>query len=107
MAKDLQQLPGSPGETLYVVPARHNSVYFVLQTQTSSPRGYRFKQLPLAETDWSVHSRVLLLKPPAWDASDQQLISPEVLIQWRAVLQQAGFQAERELPTMVLYQRAP
>jgi hypothetical protein len=107
VAKDLQQLPGSPGETLYVVPARHNSVYFVLQTQTSSPRGYRFEQLPLAETDWSVHSNVLLLKPPAWDASDQQLISPEVLVQWRAALQQAGFKAERELPTMVLYQRAP
>ena len=107
VAKDLQQLPVSPGETLYVVPARHNSVYFVLQTQTSSPRGYRFEQLPLAKTDWSVHSRVLLLKPPAWDASDQQVISPEVLVQWRAALQQAGFQAERELPTMVLYQRAP
>ena len=107
VAKDLQQLPSSPGETLYVVPARHNSVYFVLQTQTSSPRGYRFEQLPLAKTDWSVHSSVLLLKPPAWDASDQQVISPEVLIQWRAALQQAGFQAERELPTMVLYQRTP
>lgn len=107
VAKDLQQLPGSPGETLYVIPSRHNSVYFVLQAQTSSPRGYRFKQLPLAETDWSVHSDVLLLKPPAWDASDQQLISPEVLIQWRAALQQAGFQVGRELPTMVLYQRTP
>ena len=107
VAKDLQQLPGSPGETLYVVPARHNSVYFVLQTQTSSPRGYRFEQAPLAETDWSIHSRVLLLKPAAWDASDQQIISAEGLVQWRAALQQAGFQAGLELPTMVLYQRAP
>ena len=107
VAKDLQQLAASPGETLYVVPARHNSVYFVLQKQTSSSRGYRFEQAPLAETDWSVHSKVLLLKPAAWDASDQQVISAEELVQWRAALQQAGFQAELELPTMVLYQRVP
>ena len=107
VAKDLQQLAASAGETLYVIPARHNSVYFVLQTQTSSPRGYRFEQAPLAETDWSIHSKVLLLKPAAWDASDQQIISTEGLVQWRAALQQAGFQAGLELPTMVLYQRAP
>ena len=106
MAKDLQQVADSVGETLYVIPSRHNSVYFTLETQTSSPRGYRFEQASLAETDWSGHSQVLLLKPASWDASDQQVISAKGLVSWRAALEQAGFQAKLELPTMALYERS-
>ena len=106
IAKDLQQVANSVGETLYVFPARHNSVYFTLQAQTSSPRGYRFEQAALDETDWSVHSQVLLLKPASWDASDQQVISAKGLVSWRAALEQAGFQAKLELPTMALYERS-
>ena len=107
VARDLarlqQDLPAQA--SLYTVPHRHNSVYFILQARSSSPAGYRFQQTPIDQADWSLHQRVQLLKPMSWDESDRQVISVKQLTQVQETLLQAGFQKQLDLPTMVLYEQ--
>jgi len=103
LARLQQHLPAKT--SLYTIPHRHNSVYFMLQAHSSSPAGYRFQQAPLDQVDWSLHRRVLLLKPASWDESDRQVISMEQLAQVQESLLQAGFQKQLDLPTMVLYEQ--
>ena len=105
LARLQEHLP--PNASLYTIPSRHNSIYFFLQTRSSSPYGYRFQHAPLDRTDWSSHPRVLLLKPPAWDKSDGQIISRKQLTQIQETLLQVGFQKQLDLPTMVLYEQGP
>ena len=107
VAQDIELLRNivQSGASLYVLPPRHNSIHFLLETRSVAPLGYRFRVPVLQDVSWQDFESVVVLRE-ALDDTDERVWPSERRWEAEAVLREAGFRKrEISLRTMDLFQK--
>ena len=96
-----------PGSEMYIVPSRHNSIYYLLQTHTANPDGYTYLDADLEAFPWH-DCRYFILLTRGLDEYDYQFCSPARVQEVRRMVQGQGYHLrdDANLRTMELYERA-
>ncbi len=93
---------------MYILPPRHNSIYYFLGTTTASPDGYTFFEADLNQFPWQKCQYFVLLTGELSEF-DYQFSSRDHLAMVRLTLLDNQFTRRNDLPlqAMELYERAP
>jgi hypothetical protein len=93
-----------PHSSMYVLPQRHNSIYFFLESHTASPTGYTFVETDWEQFPWDRCEYFVLLTHGLIE-DDYDFTSADRIAEIRQTLVEKGFRqnSDLNLSTMQLY----
>ncbi len=105
VAADLRRLRRhvQPGQTLYVLPPRHNAAHFLLQTRSPAPWGYSFQMPALNDVPAQRFDSVLVLSG-GLDESDRRIWGQPQVDESATLLVREGYRPNMRLRTMTLFE---